>query len=131
MSSKFEAQNLHQYITYLGHVRSFIKGAFSGLRQFLATESPLEMMKNAFYFTLKPLFVLTIYDVITWLTSNCKIHILVNISRSNDNKTMKFGQLIKCNMRTIFFEKSFSKYGGKTIGRPFSKNSKLSTYLDQ
>ena len=30
---------------------SFLKGALSGLRQFLATESPLKMMKNAFYFT--------------------------------------------------------------------------------
>ena len=28
-----------------------IKGARLGLRQFLATESPLKMMKNVFYFT--------------------------------------------------------------------------------
>ena len=34
-----------------------IKGALSRLRQFLATESPLKMMKNTFYFTLKALFV--------------------------------------------------------------------------
>ena len=27
-----------------------IKSALSGLRQILATESPLKMMKNAFYF---------------------------------------------------------------------------------
>ena len=33
------------------------KGALSGLRQFLALESPLKMMKNAFYFTSKALFV--------------------------------------------------------------------------
>ena len=31
------------------------KGALSDLRQFLASESPLKMMKNAFYFTLKAL----------------------------------------------------------------------------
>ena len=31
------------------------KGAVSGLRQFLATESHLEMMKNSFYFTSKAL----------------------------------------------------------------------------
>ena len=37
------------------------KGALSGLRQFLATESPLKMMKYAFYFTLKALFVLNIF----------------------------------------------------------------------
>ena len=43
--------------------RSFyliLKGTLSGLRQFLATESPLKMMKNAFYFTSKALFVLKI-----------------------------------------------------------------------
>ena len=28
-----------------------IKGALSGLRHFLATESPLKVMKNDFYFT--------------------------------------------------------------------------------
>ena len=37
------------------------KGALSGLRQFLATESTLEIMKNAFYFTQKALFFLKIF----------------------------------------------------------------------
>ena len=32
----------------------YIKGELSGLRQFLANESPVKMMKNAFYFTLFP-----------------------------------------------------------------------------
>ena len=59
------------------------------------------------------------------------IHILSNISRSKGNQTMKFGQSIECNMRTIFLEKSFSKYGGKTIHRPFSKKSKLNISLGQ
>ena len=40
------------------------KGALSGLRQFLATESPLKMMKNAVYFTSKALFVLKIFNFI-------------------------------------------------------------------
>ena len=31
----------------------FFKGSLSGLRQFLATESPLKMVKNGSYFTLK------------------------------------------------------------------------------
>ena len=31
------------------------------LRQFLPTESPFKMMKNAFYFTLKAIFVLKIF----------------------------------------------------------------------
>ena len=38
-----------------------IKGALSGVRQFLATENPLKMIKNVFYFTLKTLFVLKIF----------------------------------------------------------------------
>ena len=78
----------------------FIKGALSDLRQFLATESPLKRMKNAFYFTLKALLALKIFkfffllfdhvkkgldqkgklnfkicDVMTWLTNNCNTHI--------------------------------------------------------
>ena len=77
-----------------------LKGTLSGLRQFLAAESPLKMMKNAFYFTSKALFVLKIfkflpwlighvakrldkkdkvnfkfYDVTAWLTKNCTTHI--------------------------------------------------------
>ena len=36
------------------------KGALEGLIQLLATESSLKMMKNAFYFTLKVLFVLRV-----------------------------------------------------------------------
>ena len=33
-------------------------GTISALRQFFGTESPLKMMKNVFYFTLKARFVL-------------------------------------------------------------------------
>ena len=46
------------------------------------------------------------------------IHILPNVSRSKGNQTMKFGQLIN-NMRNIFPENSYTKYGGETIPRPF------------
>ena len=38
-----------------------IKGALSGLRQFLSTERPLKMMRDVFYFILKALFVLKIF----------------------------------------------------------------------
>ena len=38
---------------------------------------------------------------------------------------MKFGQWIEYNMWDIFLEKSYTKCGGKTIPRPFSKKSKL------
>ena len=53
-----------------------------------------------------------------------------NISRSKDNQTMKFGQLIECNMRNIFLEKSYSKCG-ETSPKPFSKKLKLTISLDQ
>ena len=42
-----------------------LKGALSGLRQFLATESPLKMIKNALYFTSKALFVLKIFKFLS------------------------------------------------------------------
>ena len=59
------------------------------------------------------------------------IHILINISRSKGNQTIKFGQLIEYNMRNIFLEKSYIKCGGETIPRPFSKKSKLSISMGQ
>ena len=42
---------------------------------------------------------------------------------------MTFGQLIECNMRNIFVEKSYTKCAGETIPRPLSKKSKLSIAL--
>ena len=42
-----------------------LKGALSGLRQFLLTESPLKMMKNAFSLSLKSLFVLKIFKFLS------------------------------------------------------------------
>ena len=38
-----------------------IKGGLPGLQQILATESPLKMIQNAFYFTLKALSALKIF----------------------------------------------------------------------
>ena len=58
------------------------------------------------------------------------IYILTNISRSKGSQAMKFGQLIKYNMRSISVEKSYTKCAGETIPRPLSKNSKLSISLD-
>ena len=59
------------------------------------------------------------------------IHVLPYISRSKNNQTVKFGQLIEYNMRKIFLEKSYPKCGGETSPKPFSKKSKLSISLDQ
>ena len=59
------------------------------------------------------------------------IHILPNISKNKDNQTMKFGQLIECNMTNTFLEKSYTKRGGETSPRPFSGKWKLSISLNQ
>ena len=45
------------------------------------------------------------------------INIFPNISRSKGNQTMKFSLLIDYNMRNIFLEKSYAKYGGKASHR--------------
>ena len=59
------------------------------------------------------------------------IHILPYISRSKDNQTAKFGQLVEHNMKTIFLEKPYPIYGGETSPKPFSDKSKLSISHDQ
>ena len=56
---------------------------------------------------------------------------LSNISRSKGCQTMKLGQLIECNMGSIFLEKSYTKYDGESGPRPFSEKLKLSISLDQ
>ena len=43
----------------------YIKGALSGLRQFLTNVSPLKLLKNAFYFILKAIFVLEVFKVLS------------------------------------------------------------------
>ena len=42
-----------------------IKGVLSGLRKVLATESPLKMMRKAFYFTLKAFLALKIFKLLS------------------------------------------------------------------
>ena len=59
------------------------------------------------------------------------MYILPNISRSKGNKKLNFSQLMEYSMRNMFVEKSYSKWGGETIPRPFCKNSKFSISLDQ
>ena len=59
------------------------------------------------------------------------MHILHSSTRRKGNETMKFGQLLECYMRKIFFEKSYIKCGGETIPRSFYKKLKLSIPLDQ
>ena len=52
-------------------------------------------------------------------------YILLNISRSSGNQTIKSGQLMKYNMRNIFLERSNTKCGGETTPIRFSKKSNL------
>ena len=59
------------------------------------------------------------------------IQILSNICRSKGNQTIKFGQLIDCNIRNIFLEKSFRGCGRETSSRTFTEKLKLSISLDQ
>ena len=53
------------------------------------------------------------------------IHKLPNISRGKGNQTMKFAQLIKCNIINIFLENHTQKCGGETLLKPFSKKIKI------
>ena len=133
-----------------------IKGARSVLKQFLTIENHLKMMeKNASYFTSKAIFVIKIFKFLSWIlvmqqnglnrkirlisgfmTSqlDCQtiaIHIFPNISRSKDNQTMTFSQLIENNMRNIFLEKSYSNCRGETSPRPFSVKLKLRISLER
>ena len=73
------------------------------------------MIKNAFYFTSKSLFVLKMFKnsfvrkvrlISKFMTSQpgkqtIALHTLPNISRRKYNQTMKYGQLIEYNMRNI------------------------------
>ena len=59
------------------------------------------------------------------------IHILSNIQRSEGTQTIKFGQVIECNIRNIFLEKSYTKCGGETSPRPLPEKLKLNISLDE
>ena len=104
----------------------------------MATESPLKMMKNTFYFILKALFVLKIFKFLSLLFGHVekrlirKIRLISKFTTSKPgkekfaiqilptgNQTTKFGRLIEYNLRNIFLEKSFTKCSAETISRPF------------
>ena len=136
-------------------MENYLEGALSDLRQFLVTQSPLKIMKMLFISPQK-LFLFSRYLsfcldfwviqqnglirkirlISNFITSQpgqqaIVIHILASISRSKHNQKMKFGQLIECNMRNIFLEKSYTKCGGETSTRSFSEKLKLSISLNQ
>ena len=60
---KFQQLNkMNKFGLYRDDELAVVKGALSRLRQLSATGSPLEIMKNAFYFTSKAIFVLKIFN---------------------------------------------------------------------
>ena len=59
------------------------------------------------------------------------MHIMPNISKGKGIETMKFGQLIECNKRNIFLQKSCIKCGGETSPRPVPAKLILIIFLDQ
>ena len=48
-------------------IANIVKSTVSGLTQVLATKSPWRMMKNAFYYILKALFVVKMFKSSSWL----------------------------------------------------------------
>ena len=106
-------------------------------------ESPLKMMKNAFYFTLKAPIVLKIFKFLSWgfghverkslvrkvrliskfMTSQLAyqtmaIHIFASTSRIKGNQTLKFGQVIEYMEINIFLQKSYWKWDREISSRP-------------
>ena len=104
----------------------FIKRPLSDLRQFLAAESPLKIMRKRFLFRFKSLFRFYYIEMffLTFLVPQenglirkleliskhitlstgekvFTLHILTIITISKDNETMKFDQLIEYNMKII------------------------------
>ena len=63
--SKFKNVFTKGYTPNWSEESFIVKDALSGLRQFLAIESPLKMIKNTFYFTSKALFVLKTFKVLS------------------------------------------------------------------
>ena len=66
--------------------------------------------------------------------SVCQLVVLVVLSVGlfiTDHEIISYSQLVEYNMRNIFLEKSYTKWGRETIPRPFSKNLKLYISVDQ
>ena len=107
----------------------------SGLRQFLATESPLKFTKNVFYFTLK-ISIRKISLISKFIPSQpsqqtIALHMLPNIPRGKGNQTVKFGQLINYKTRNIFLFKVIQKMWWRNYFHAFFQKTHLSISLDQ
>ena len=56
------------------------------------------------------------------MTSQSGLQILPNILSSKDNQTMKFGQLIGCNMKNIFLKNHMQNVLEKLVPDTFVNN---------
>ena len=134
-------------------MQTIFKGVLLSLRPFLATESPLKIIKKLFispqtdfsfsrYLSFCLDFLVMQQNGLIrkiGLMSNFMksklgyptivVHILPNISRSKDNQTMKFGQLIEYNMTKNFLEKSYIECCRGTSSRQFSEKLRLTSLL--
>ena len=110
------------------------------MRRFLATKSPLKMMKNAFYFTSNALFVFKIFRFLSWVFGHVKkrvdwkdkvnftifddtiwsttiaIHILTNISRVKAIRQWNF------TWETFFLKNHTQNVMEELFQDPFIKN---------
>ena len=64
-SIDLQSKSIDWFLYHRGFHHERFKDAHSDLRQFLATESPLKVMKKDFYFTLKGLFVLKLFEFLS------------------------------------------------------------------
>ena len=125
---------MNRWVFYMYVYFIYLKSDSHLLKKFCVIRfiaNPLKIMKNAFYFILKAIFVFKISKILSWkirLTSEFMMsrsdlqtiatHILLNISRSKDNQTMKLSQLIEDNKRNNFLQKLCEKWGRETSSRP-------------
>ena len=84
-------------------------------------------MKNAFYFTWKTMFVLKIFEFLSWFFGLVKKKLdkkdkAKNISRCKGNETMNFSMLIQYNMRNTFLENHTQNLVEKLFPEPFLKS---------
>ena len=133
----WKRQSRKQLVRAENNMKQNFKGTPLGLIKLLVTKSPWKVMKNAFCFTFKALFVLKTFKVLSWLFCLIRMRRLISKFMASQpwkqtiaiqmlpiisNQAIKFGQLRENNMSNISLEKAYTKYDGKTIARPFSKN---------
>ena len=78
----------------------FLKGALSGLRQFLAADTLLKGVKNAFYFTLKALSVLKMLKLLFYFFNHLE-------KRLDQTENVNFNQ------EKVFSNQAFFPQGQK------------------